>query len=261
MLRACLQHRALLRDLIIRDLASRYAGTALGLAWTLLQPLLLIGLFQVVFSRLMATRLGPQAGPSDYFAWLCSGILPWFAVQETAHRASSLFAESAGLVKRVAFPPALLVGRVVGAAMVGCAVSFVALLGVLAALGRPPGVEVLLAVPAFCFLALLVAGLGCGLSVLCVLVRDAGPLVPLATTAWFWLTPIVYLPEILPAAVRPLLRANPLAPILSLFRAAAGVGPAPGWPTIAAGAGASIAALAAGGWLFRRLAVDIPDHV
>jgi lipopolysaccharide transport system permease protein len=263
MIPTLIAHRALLWDLVKRDLANRYAGSALGFVWTVIQPLALIVIFTLVFGRLMAVPTGEGTSRAGFVTYLCAALLPWFVIADTLHRSSRLFIEHAGLVKKVSFPPVLLVGQIVGSGLLTLAVSFSLLLVVQAAAGRPPGAEVWILVPAFALLALLLAGFALGLAVLGVFFRDLQHLMPVITTIGFWLTPIAYTPNVLPAGILPLLAANPLLPVLSLFRRAAGVEPAwsaglvpPAWGMLL-----PLAVAACGSLLFRALSRDILDEI
>ena len=156
--------------------------------------------------------------------------------------------------------PLYLVGTLVGKTMV---LELGPVLTGLALSGRVPGPAVGLLLPATALLILLAAGLAFGLSVLNVYFRDLGQVVPVATMLWFWLTPIVYEPGILPDAVVPLLRLNPLVPILDLFRRAIGAETSPlsaiplAWPGLLV-----VALTAAGGFaVFQALARDVPDEI
>ncbi|MFQ5670370.1 MAG: ABC transporter permease [Acidobacteriota bacterium] len=257
------RQRGLLRDLIVRELTRRWAGSSLGIFWMVLHPLLIIGLFSLVFGQLMATRLGEGSTPFDYLVYLCAGLLPWFALQDAVQRSCGLFLENAGLVKKVAFPPVLLVGQLVGSALVTLTVSMALFVGVLTLSGRPPGAAVGLLVPAAILLIILVAGLVCSLSVLTVFFRDLEHLIPVATMLWFWLTPVVYDPGVLPAAVAPLLSLNPMVPILNLFRRALGAGPGVASQVQAAWPGLLVTLLSVlvGIVLFRGLVRDVPDGI
>ncbi len=261
MISELLQHRGLLRDMVRRDLKHRFAGSALGLWWHLVQPVLLMLLFYFVFAHLIAARLGTGSPPAAYAIYLCSGMLPWFAVQETMVRAGNLFQENAAVVRRIAFPPILLVAQLVvssmlvtGGVVLVLAVSLVALGGIpVAGLGSLPA--------ALALLLLLLTGLALSVSVVAVFMRDLVPLLPVAASLWFWLTPIVYTPDILPAPLALLLRLNPFVPVLDLFRTAAGLPVALG-PSGTGSAGAMVVLmLLAGVGLFRGLARDVADEV
>lgn len=256
------RHRVLLRELVQREVAQRYAGSAFGLFWAVLHPVFMIGLFAVVFGHLMAVRLHPDGSAVDYVVYLCSGMVPWFALQEGIHRASRIFLENTALVKKVAFPPALLVGQVVGAALIHLALSLAVFFLALLVVGRFPGAGIWQLVPGVAGLTLLLVGLATALSVLTVFFRDLETALPLLTTAWFWLTPIVYLPDMLPGWIRPLGAANPLVPILDFFRAAAGAVP-PDGPAGAPWLAATIllGVTLSGPFLFRALARDLADAV
>ena len=101
-------HLFLLRELVKRDFQGRYAGSALGLVWSFLQPLWMLLLFTFVFSTVMKISLaGARTG--HFAVFLFSGLLPWMAVQEGVSRASTAVTDNSNLVKKLSFPAEILV--------------------------------------------------------------------------------------------------------------------------------------------------------
>lgn len=97
----------LLPPLLSRDIRERYAGSALGVFWTFLQPLLFILLYWLVFSRIMKVRIHTDTGEIPFLAFLLSGLLPWFALQEGIVRGASSIVEKRHIIKKVIFPAEL----------------------------------------------------------------------------------------------------------------------------------------------------------
>lgn len=94
----------LLPPLLLRDITERYAGSVLGIFWTFLQPLLFIVIYWVVFSHIMRIRI---EGEVPFIAFLLSGLLPWFALQEGVMRGASSIVERRHIIKKVMFPSEL----------------------------------------------------------------------------------------------------------------------------------------------------------
>jgi len=116
-LRNVVNHRDLLWQMVGNDLRGRYVGSFLGLFWNVIHPLIQILIYTVVFSQLMGARLGgsPSSSPYAFSIYLCAGLLPWGVFTEIITRCTGVFWENANLVKKIAFPKALLYAYVVAA--------------------------------------------------------------------------------------------------------------------------------------------------
>jgi len=97
----------LVPPLFIRDIKERYAGSVMGVFWTFLQPLLQILLFWLVFSQIMKIRIRVDTGEIPFLAFLLSGLLPWFALQEGVIRGASSIVDKRHIIKKVIFPAEL----------------------------------------------------------------------------------------------------------------------------------------------------------
>ena len=253
-------HLFLLRELVKRDFQGRYAGSALGLVWSFLQPLWMLLLFTFVFSTVMKISLtGARTG--HFAVFLFCGLLPWMAVQEGVSRASTAVTDNSSLVKKLRFPAEILVVAVVLAALLHEAIAALIFLGVLGFLGELAwgGLPLLLlAVPLQIALTL---GLGLLLGAVNVFFRDIAQVLGMLFTGWFYLTPIVYSLSAVPARLQPWIELNPLTPLVVLYRQAF----LSGQLRLVPGTGglAIIAAvlLCAGFWLFRRLKVAFVDEI
>ena len=195
------QRLFLLKELLKRDLASRYAGSALGLTWAVIEPLWQLALFTFVFSVVL--KVSPLGERTDSFAiFLFCGLLPWMSVQEGVRRSATILTDHATVVKKLGFPTEILVSAAVLAAFIRSAIAGTVFLLVLIAsgqLGWRGLALLLLAVPLQLALTL---GLGLMAASLHVFARDVAPLLNLIFGAWFYLTPIVYPIVYVPEAYR-----------------------------------------------------------
>ena len=209
---ALVRHRDLLRQIVGTDLRVRYAGSALGILWSFIHPIVLVSIYLVVFAGLMGARLAGSPGPYEYGVHLCAGFIPWVGFSEIVMRATTVFVDRADLVRQAAFPKIVLPAAVLGVALFNVAILALAFVALLALLGRPIS-PVIVAWPAFLVLQLLFAtGLGLVTSVLHVFLRDTAQALGVLLQFWFWMTPIVYPVSVLPPRVAPLLELNPLVP-------------------------------------------------
>ena len=212
-------HLFLLRELVRRDFQARYAGSMLGFAWSLVQPLWTLLVLTIVFSTVMKNSpVGSRTG--HYAIFLFCGLLPWMALQEGVLRASTAITDNSSLVKKLRFPSEVLVLSVVLSALLHEAIAAAIFLGVLAALGelRWGGLPLLLlAVP---LQVALTVGLGLLLGTLHVFFRDVAQILGMILMGWFYLTPIVYPAGLVPERYRSWIELNPLTALVGLYRQA-----------------------------------------
>jgi len=196
---------------IRREFEIRYRNSLLGAMWTVLNPLALIVIYTVIFSKIMQARLPGLDGPYAYSIYLCTGILFWGVFSEIALRAQGIFLEQANLLKKINFPRLCLPLVVVGSGLINFAIMFALFLAVLVALEALPGWELLGLIPVLGITVWLAIALGVSLGILNVFFRDIGHFFGVVLQFWFWLTPIVYPASILPEQAQGVLLFNPLA--------------------------------------------------
>jgi ABC-2 type transport system permease protein len=180
-------YRQLLVNLTVRDLRVKYKGSVLGVLWSLLNPLIMMGIYTLVFSVfLRAVRL------PDYWALVLSGLLSWIFFASALGSATVSFIRNTNLITKVAFPIEALPLASILAHFINFVIMLAVLLVVLAAVHIPLGASlVLLPVVLLAQLAFTV-GLGLLLASVTVYFRDLEHLVGLALTAWFYVSPILY---------------------------------------------------------------------
>ncbi len=214
------RYRELFGNLFRRDLQTRYKGSVLGVAWSLVNPLVLMGIYVLVFSVLWKVTRVPH-----YALYLLVGLTVWLFVSSSLTMAARSLVDSAALVKRVRFPRQLVPFSVVATQLVTFAAMLVVLIVVNAIVIPETRDTFLVSIP----LALVVVAFVCGiaLAVACanVLFRDVEHLVTAALLPWFFLTPILYRLEDLPGGVKryhfvvEILRwGNPLTPPIYALR-------------------------------------------
>jgi len=209
--------RGLLYFLAWRDVKVRYAQTLLGAAWAVLQPLLTMAIFTLIFGRFASL-------PSDglpYSAFSITGLVLWTYFATAVAGASESLVANRNLVTKVYFPRLAIPLAPVVASLVDLAITFVLLLGLQVGLGRVPG---LWAMPALTLVVagtvLTAAGVGCWLAALNLRYRDVKYVVPFLLQVWMYASPIVYPTSLVPEAYRDAYMLNPLAGLLENFRAA-----------------------------------------
>jgi lipopolysaccharide transport system permease protein len=215
----------LLYFLVLRSLKLRYKQTVLGAAWAVLQPLLTMAVFTVVFGRL--ARLGSEGLPYPVFA--LAALVPWTYFANALTQAGNSLVDQHQLLTKVYFPRLLLPLAAVIAGLVDLGISFVLLLVVLAGYGITPSAR-LLAVPAFALLAAASAlAPGIWLAALNVRYRDVRHVVPPLLQALLFLSPVAYSSASLGGVARLAYALNPTVGALEFGRYTLVGGPWPGW--------------------------------
>jgi lipopolysaccharide transport system permease protein len=232
MLRALLAYRGFIFGSVRREFQAKYSNSLLGAAWTVINPLAMIAVYTVVFSQIMRAKLPGVDSQFAYSIYLCAGVLTWTFFAETVSRAQNVFLENANLLKKISFPRLCLPVIVVANASLNFAIIFVLFTIFLLLSGSFPGVVYLALFPILLIQVLFSVGLGITLGVLNVFFRDVGQLFGVVLQFWFWLTPVVYPINILPAVARDALRYNPMTNIITSYQNILVNGQWPEWSSL-----------------------------
>jgi len=212
MLATAYSHRWLLVSLLRRELGARYAGSITGAAWALIHPLALLAVYAFVFVSVFRVQLPAASGNASYTAFAAVVLWPWIMFSEGVVRGMGAVGANAELIRKVAFPHALLVYAAVLGAFVLHAAGYLAVLVALKALGEPihlenlPFVLILLAP-----LALITIGVAALLAALQTLLRDVAQVISVLLMVLFYGTPVLYPLAMVPESLRSWVAWNPLA--------------------------------------------------
>lgn len=213
-LRALWQYRELLYFLVWRDVKVRYKQTALGVLWIVLQPVLSM----VVFSLLFGGLLKVPSGDVPYPVFTYAALLPWNYFAASLTRVSGSLILNTNLITKVYFPRLIIPISGVLSGLVDLAVAFLVLIVLMIGYNIPVTSKVLL-LPALILLAMVTAlGFGLWLAALNVRYRDIGYLVPFLVQIWMYVTPVIYGSTLIPERFRFLLALNPMAGVVEGFR-------------------------------------------
>lgn len=180
-------HREVLVNLTRKELKVRYKSSVLGIVWSMLNPLLYLAVFFIVFTYFLPN------GVPDFWAYLLSGLLAWTLFSTALAGATSSVVGNGPLVTKVAFPREILPLSAVGSSMVNFFFQFIVLLAVMIAFAYPFVGPALVLLPlALGTLLVFTVAVGFAASAFNVRYRDTAHLVELALLAWFWLTPVIY---------------------------------------------------------------------
>ncbi len=256
-LREVWQYRELLYFLTWRDVQVRYRQTALGIVWAVLQPLLTMVIFSVVFGRL--ANLPSDGLPYPIFCF--AALLPWQLFSGALSRAGTSLVSSANLLTKVYFPRLIIPVSAVAAGLVDFAIALVVLVVLMMYYGITPGLAVLW-IPVLTIFALASAlAVGLWLSALNVKYRDVQHLIPFLVMAWMYASPVAYSANMIPSGKWRLLYAlNPMAGVIQGFRWALTGGPPPS-ELILVSAAVVVVSLVGGLFYFRRMERGFADVV
>ena len=191
-------HRELLYFLTWRDVKLRYKQTALGALWAVLQPLLMMVVFTVLFGRLAHV---PSDGlPYPIFAF--AGLVPWQFFQGAVSQSGASLIGNSQLVTKVYFPRMAIPGAAVGAALVDFAIASVILFVMMACYGIAPGAGIVIFPALVAMLALFAGAVGMWMAGMNVKYRDIKYVLPFMLQLWMFATPVIYPASFVPAAWR-----------------------------------------------------------
>jgi lipopolysaccharide transport system permease protein len=254
-LRALVAYRGLLRGLVQRDLTVKYKGSLLGVAWSLLHPLVMVAVYTLAFRYVVRV-------PIERFPlFLLSGLLPWMFFASALAAATSSIADNGTLVRKVAFPRAVLPLAAVASALVQFALMYTMLVPTALATGAGLSTAWVALVPVVVFQTAFTTGLGLLLATAYVFVRDARHLLDVALQVWFWLTPIVYAASMAPDTLRRWLRFNPMVHFITAYQDIVTRHAVPSFATFALLAVLAMASLTLGWAVFARAQKRFAEYV
>jgi lipopolysaccharide transport system permease protein len=249
-------HRELFYFLAWRDVKVRYKQTALGAGWAILQPLLSMIVFTILFGRL--ARVPSEGQPYAIFSY--AGLLPWNFFTIAVTNSSNSLVSSTNLITKVYFPRILVPTAAVGAALVDIAIASVMLLAIMPIYSVGFHASLIMLIPLIALTALTAAALGIWTAALNVKYRDIRYALPFAIQLLMFLTPVIYPISFLPPRWRWAFRLNPLSGIIEGFRDAV-FGRPFNWNGLAISALVTLALLLAAALAFSRMEEEFADVI
>jgi len=213
------RHRQLTWEMTKREVTERYAGQVLGVFWTIGHPLILMGIFVFLFAIVFKVKIGgTRELPLDYTTYLLSGLVPWLAFQESMNKSVVVIVGNANLVKQVVFPIEILPVKGVIASLLTQTVSTAVL--VIYVLLRHNGLPWTYALLPFLFFlqALAMIGISYILSSIGAYFRDLKDFTIVFCIVCMYITPIFFLPNMVPSMFRPILYFNPFSYMIWCFQ-------------------------------------------
>lgn len=255
---AAWSYRGFILSSIVNEFRGRFARSRFGTAWIIIQPLAQTIIFATVLSNVLAARLQGIDSRYGYVLYLLAGQLCWTLFAEIVQRCITVFIDNSNLLRKMNFPRITLPLIVVGSALTANAALLITTAVLATVLGFTPSGQWLWLPVLIAVTAGLAAGIGLLLAVLNVFVRDVGQVVTVVLQFWFWITPIIYPPSIVPAGLRHTFEYNPLVPLVTAYQSVVLYGRPPSsdlWFTVVVAAAFLVLALI----MFRRASPELVD--
>jgi len=239
-------HREILKNLVLRNLRVRYKGSILGFIWAFLNPLLMMLILYIVFTKIMKMRI-PQ-----YPLFLLSALLPWTFFASSLTDSAHSIIDNANLVKKVSFPRAILPISYVSSNFINLLFGFSIAVPVLI-IFRIQYLKFIYFLPLILIIHFIfTAGLALFFSCGNVYFRDVGHILNIMLIFWFYLTPVFYPVEMIPPKFYHIYLLNPMALIITMYRNVLFEGKPPGLMCITVAIITAIITLTSGYLIFKR---------
>jgi ABC-2 type transport system permease protein len=248
-------YRDLLRLLIRRNIVTRYKRSVLGIAWTMLNPLLMMVAMALVFSQIFTSTV------RYYPIYILTGLLLWSFFSQTSTAVMTELLWGGSVLQRIYVPRTIFAFSALGTGLVNFALSIVPLLLLMIVFGAPLTAALFWLPAAMALVALFALGLGLFLSTLAVRFGDVVEMYGFLLTPWLYLTPIIYPIDIIPAENRWLFLLNPMYYFVEVFRAPIHGGQLPDPSLILVAAALAVSSLLGGLWFFLRKVDDLVSRL
>ena len=247
-------YRNTLIALSARVLRSKYKQASLGLAWAVIQPLVQVGIFTVVFAG-----VAHVASPVPYPLFVLAALLPFNLFQQTVMMGTPAFVNAQGIVTKVYFPRLYTVLAASSSALVSAGITL-ALLVCSMIIYRPPITNMIwLTVPAIAGIALLSVGIASLLGAINARFRDVQHALPLLMTVLLYVSPVLYPLSAVPRRIRPFALLNPVTGLVDGFRSGIIGTPPYSWELVWLALALSACIFVAGIWFFERTQAQLID--
>jgi len=252
-----LKYKDLFLQLTLREIKGKYKQSILGYAWVILVPLLNLLVMSIVFSYFFRV----PTKPIPFVIYLFVGLVPWtFTANAIASGTSSIIANGS-LITKVNFPREIILLSTIASRIIDLILLSLTLIVFLFIYHVEPKASFLFIPLIFFVQLILVIGISLILSATNVFFRDVENMLVVILTAWMYLTPIFYPPELIPAKIRFLFGLNPMVGIINAYRNAIFYGVPPPLASFGFSIVISLIFLVAGIMIFRKLSRSFSDVI
>jgi ABC-type polysaccharide/polyol phosphate export permease len=213
-----LQYRELIINFVRRDLVQRYVGSLLGIYWSLLNPIITLVIYVIVFGVFLKVRLPGSESVWDFSLYFAAGFLPWLAFQSSLMRASTAIIENKGYIKKVPFPSLIFPLYITLSESVNLLIGIALYFLFYFILKGIPGISIILLPLIIVIQIILTLAFSFILSAATVFFRDIPQILSSFFLIWFWGTPIVYTVDVIPPEFLWIIHCNPIFYLIELYR-------------------------------------------
>jgi lipopolysaccharide transport system permease protein len=213
-------YRELVYFLTWRDIKVRYKQAGLGIAWAIIQPIMIMIVFTLIFGNLANLKTDSTIPQSYYPVFSFAALLPWQLFQGALQRAGISLVGNANLLTKVYFPRLIIPISAVAAGLVDFFFSFLVLIGLMIYFGVKVNWNVLWLIPLILLALLTALAVGLWLSALNVRYRDVTHMIPFLLQAWMYASPVAYSIDMIPShgIWRLIYGLNPMTGVIQGFR-------------------------------------------
>jgi lipopolysaccharide transport system permease protein len=201
-----------------RDFQERYVGTGLGQFWYILSPLIMIFIYTVIFSDFMKMKLNIIDNEYAYSIYLVPGLLAWTSFSTTVTRLNNSFFDKANLIKKINIPMYVFHMSIMLTELFIFFISFLLALGFLLIIGHKISLVFFILIPIMVLQMIFSFSLGVIFSLFSPFFKDIREFIPIFLQLWFWMTPIIYMKEMIENKYPILLIYNPFFYYVSIYQ-------------------------------------------
>lgn len=258
-LRNLISGRTLLFQLVKRDFAKRFVGSAGGWLWGLVHPLVMLLSYTFVFQICLKQKPPLGEVTSNYTVFLIASYLPWLLFQDAVMRSATVLVENSNLITKTVFPSEILPVSVFLSSLMNHLLALALMMTIIGLWTGELSFMALLLPVYMLLLGLFAIGIGWIVASLQVYIRDTAQMLTVVMTLWFWVTPIFISEEQIPEGFRFLIQLNPLAFVVRAYRERLLSYRIPDVSELAILAGYSVTVFVLGGLFFRHLKRGFAD--
>jgi ABC-2 type transport system permease protein len=250
-----LRYRELLNQLVARNIKTRYKRSVLGIAWTMINPLMMMAVLAVVFSRMFSTTI------EHYTVYLLASLTVWTFFSQTSSGIMTELIWGGKLLSKIYVPPSVFAISALGTSLVNMLLSLIPLFAIMLITGSPFTLSLLFLPVAIVLNCMFALGVGLMLARMAIFFADVLEMYQILLMIWFYATPIIYPIGIVTDERRYLLLLNPMYYMVEVFRAPIYAGTLPDLRVTAIAFAFAFGTLTVGWWYFTRKADEFAYRV
>ncbi len=211
-------HRVLIWNFVKRDISSKYVGSLLGLYWSVINPVITLAVYFVVFGLFLKARLPGNDNIWDFSLYLSAGILPWTAFSESVMRASGSIVNNKNYIKKVPFPSEIFPVYTILSEFINLLIGLAIFMILFIILKGAPSIYIVFLPIGIVLQMMFTLSLSLIFSSATVFFRDIPQILGSLFMIWFWGTPIVYTVNVIPESMMWIVHLNPAYYMLEIYR-------------------------------------------